>query len=211
MRAVDPSRQWFEAQLCSYDANVIMPQSMHMVHASFCILGANLDSCFRFVMPPHLSTGDNMFGDVRPSLLPSIFPKPEIPSFHPYMGPLFHPTTMTVLRPIHPSVRQEMFPGISRKTHGENGLKFCMLIYPDYPQNWLDLGRALLILLIFVPLWLSETGHIWGLRALHGEHLGVNVTGARRHISDAMRRVLSIFSRSGAIMRLSQCIWGGNL
>ena len=111
----------------------------------------------------------------------------------------------------HPSVRQEMFPGISRKTHGENGLKFCMLIYPDYPQNWLDLGRALLILLIFVPLWLSETGHIWGLRALHGEHLGVNVKGARRHISDAMRRVLSIFSRSGAIMRLSQCIWGGNL
>ena len=47
----------------------------------------------------------------------------------------------------------------------ENGLKFCMLIYPDHLQNWLDFGHALLIFLIMVPLWLSETGHIWGLQA----------------------------------------------
>ena len=35
----------------------------------------------------------------------------------------------------------------------------------------------MLILLILVPLWLSETGHIWGLQALSGERLGVNVKG----------------------------------
>ena len=38
---------------------------------------------------------------------------------------------------------------------------------------------------------LTETGHIWGFWALSGEHVGVNVEGERRHISDALRRVLS--------------------
>ena len=53
--------------------------------------------------------------------------------------------------------------------------KICMLIYPDRLQNWLDFGHAVLIFLIMVPHWLSETGHIWSLRALSGEHLGVIV------------------------------------
>ena len=66
---------------------------------------------------------------------------------------------------------------ISRRMHGGNGLKFCMLIYPDHFQNWLYLGHALLIFLIMVSLWVSESGHIWGLRALSREHLGVNVEG----------------------------------
>ena len=61
--------------------------------------------------------------------------------------------------------------------HEGNGLKFCMLIYGDHLQNWLDFGHALLIFLIMVPLWLSETGHILGHRALSGERLGVNVAG----------------------------------
>ena len=60
---------------------------------------------------------------------------------------------------------------------GMNRLKFHMLMYPDHLHNWLDFGHALMISLIMVPLWLSETGHIWGLWALSGEHLGVNVEG----------------------------------
>ena len=40
---------------------------------------------------------------------------------------------------------------------------------------------------------LAEIGHIWGFWALSGEHVGVNVEGGRRHISDALRRILSNF------------------
>ena len=41
---------------------------------------------------------------------------------------------------------------------------------------------------------LAEIGHIWGFWALSGERVGVNDEGGggwRRHISDALRRVLS--------------------
>ena len=40
---------------------------------------------------------------------------------------------------------------------------------------------------------LTETGHIWGFWALSGEGAGVNVEGERKHISDALRRILSSF------------------
>ena len=96
------------------------------------------------------------------------------------------------------------FPGIFWKTHwGNGGLKFCMLMYPEHLQSWLDNGYSLLIFLIFMLFWLSETGqiwgfhafwscsvdfphygdplaeigHIWGFWALSEEHLGVNVEG----------------------------------
>ena len=39
-----------------------------------------------------------------------------------------------------------------------NGLKFDMLVYPDYLQNWLDFGDCLLIYHILAQFWLSETG-----------------------------------------------------
>ena len=42
------------------------------------------------------------------------------------------------------------FPGISWRTHGGNGLKFCMLLYPDHLQNWLYYGYSLLIFSILV-------------------------------------------------------------
>ena len=61
---------------------------------------------------------------------PSVRPKPEIPSFDMYMGPL-----VTVLRHVRPSVRPERFPGICRRMHGGNGLKFYMLMYLDHLQN----------------------------------------------------------------------------
>ena len=78
-----------------------------------------------------------------------------------------------------------------------------MLLYPDHYQNWLDYGYGLVIFLILVQFWLSETGQIWGFHAfwscsvdfphygdllaeidpiwgfwaLSGERVGVNVEG----------------------------------
>ena len=63
------------------------------------------------------------------------------------------------------------FPGISRRTHGGNGLKFCTLMYLDHLQNWLVNGHSLLIFLILALFWLSETGQIWGFRAFPGERM----------------------------------------
>ena len=61
--------------------------------------------------------------------------------------------TVTILRhcpSVHPSfcpsVRPERFPGICRRTHGGNGLKFYVLMYLDHLQNWLVYGHGLLIL-----------------------------------------------------------------
>ena len=80
--------------------------------------------------------------------------------------------TVIVLRHDCPSVRLESFPGICRRTHGGNELKFCMVMYLDHLQNWLDYGHGLLIFLLLAPLWLSETGQIWGFQAFPGEHRG---------------------------------------
>ena len=43
-------------------------------------------------------------------------------------------------------------------------LEIYMLMYPDHLQNWLDFANGLLIFLILVPFWPSETGQIgvWG-------------------------------------------------
>ena len=48
------------------------------------------------------------------------------------------------------------FLGISQRTHGGNSLKFCMLMYPDHFQNWLDFGHGLFIFLLLTSPWLSE-------------------------------------------------------
>ena len=61
------------------------------------------------------------------------------------------------------------FPVISRRTHGGNGLTYGMLLYPDHLQNWLDSGYGLVIFLILVLFWLSETGQIWGFQAYSGK------------------------------------------
>ena len=108
------------------------------------------------------------------SVRPSVRPKPEIPSFDLYMGPLVHPTNrnhFTACPSVRPSVRPERFPGICWRMHGGNGLKFNMLMYLDPLQNWLVYGRGLLIFLILALFWLSETGQIWGFRAFPGERM----------------------------------------
>ena len=132
-------------------------------------------------MPPPLGAGGIMFSgcpSVRLSVRPSVRPKPEIPSFDLYMSPLVHPTNRNRFtacpsgRPsVCPSVRPERFPGICRRTHGGNGLKFDMLMYLDCLQNWLIYGHGLLILLILAQFWLSETGQIWGFRAFPTERM----------------------------------------
>ena len=66
------------------------------------------------------------------------------------------------------------FPGIIRRTHGGNGLKFCTLMYLDHLQNWLVYGHGLWIYLILALFWLSETGQIWGFRAYPGERMEGN-------------------------------------
>ena len=55
------------------------------------------------------------------------------------------------------------FPGISRRTHGRNDLKFCTLMYLEHLQNWLVNGLGL--------FWLGETGQIWGFQAHPGESM----------------------------------------
>ena len=79
--------------------------------------------------------------------------------------------TATVLRPVRPSVRPERFPGICRRTHRGNGLKFHMLMYLDHLQNWSVYGRGLLNFLILALFSLRETGQIWGFRAFPGERI----------------------------------------
>ena len=133
------------------------------------------------------------------SVRPSVRPKPEIPSFDLYMGPLVHPTNRNrftacpsvrpSVRPsVCPSVRPERFPGICRRMHGGIGLKFYMLMYLDHLQNWLVYGYGLLIFLILALFWLSETGQILGFRAFPGERMEEMVWNfARRCILTTFR------------------------
>ena len=60
------------------------------------------------------------------------------------------------------------FQEICRK-HSHCGRKFDMLKYLFHLHNWLDFGHHLLISLILMAFWLSETGQIWGFGAFSGE------------------------------------------
>ena len=63
------------------------------------------------------------------------------------------------------------FPGISRRMHGGNGLKFYMRMYLDHLQNWLVYVHGLLIFLILALFWFCETGQIWGFQAFPRERM----------------------------------------
>ena len=120
-------------------------------------------------MPPPLGAGGIMF-----SGCPSVRPKPEIPSFDLYIGPLVHPTNryrFTACPSVRLSVRPERFPGICQRMHGGIRLKFYMLMYLDHLQNWLVYGHGLVIFLILAFFGLSETGQIWGFRVFYGERM----------------------------------------
>ena len=84
---------------------------------------------------------------VHPSIHLSVHPKPEISSFHLYMGPLGHPTNcdhFAACPSIHLSVplSREIL-SISWRTHGGNGLKLYVLMYLDHLQNWLAYDHSL--------------------------------------------------------------------
>ena len=122
-------------------------------------------------MPPPLGAGGIMFSGC-PSVRPSVRPKPEIPSFDLYIGPLVHPTNryrFTACPSVRLSVRPERFPGICLRMHGGISLKLHMLMYLDHLQNWLVYGHGLVIFLILAIFGLSETGQIWGFRVFPGE------------------------------------------
>ena len=63
------------------------------------------------------------------------------------------------------------FPGISRRTHRGNCLKFCTQMDLDHLQKWLVYSVSLLIFLSLALFWLSQTGQIWGFRAIAGERM----------------------------------------
>ena len=116
-----------------------------------------------------------VFGlSVRPSVRPSEAWNTLCWPVHGSVGPADQPWpfySMSVRPSVCPSVRPERFPGICRRTHGGNSLKFKMLMYLDHLQNWLVYGHGLLIFLILALFWLSETGQIWGFRAFPGERM----------------------------------------
>ena len=121
------------------------------------------------------------------SVRPSVRPKPEIPSFDLYMGPLVHPTNRNRFTAC-PAGRPERFPGICQRMHGGIGLKFYILMYLDHLQNWLVYDRGLLIFLILALFWLNETGQIWGFRAFSGECMeGIALNFARQCILPIFR------------------------
>ena len=141
--------------------------------------------CECIFMPPRLRRRHYVFGlSVRPSVCPERFRAfagewPEIL----HADVLWPPSELIILwsRSIHfPPFGATLtlwngsnlgFPGISRRMHGGNGLKFCMLMYLDHLQNWLVHGYGLLLFLILALFWLSETGQICGFRAFPGERI----------------------------------------
>ena len=72
-----------------------------------------------------------------PSVRPSVRPKPEIPSFDMYMGPLVHPTNRNRFTAC-PSVRPSVRPSGEVSGHlPENAWREWpeMLMYLDHLQN----------------------------------------------------------------------------
>ena len=76
-----------------------------------------------------------VFGlSVCPSICPSVPPKPKIPSFHLYMGPLVHPTNHdrftacpSIHRSVRPSVLLSIHPSIRRGFRAST--QFRLMVY----------------------------------------------------------------------------------
>ena len=132
----------------------------------------------KFFMPSPLGAGGIMFSGC-PSVLPSaqILNYPLLTctwvrwSIRPTVT-ILHYVRPSVCPSVHLSVRPERFPGICRRMHGGNDLKFYMLMYLDHLQNWLVYDRGLVFFFFILALfWLSETGQIWGFWAFPGERM----------------------------------------
>ena len=119
--------------------------------------------------PPPLGAGGIMFSGC-PSVCPSEAWNNLFSPVHGFVGPSDQPWPFCGIS-ICLSVSPERFPGILRRTHGGNSLKFCMWMYLGHLKNWLDHGHGLLIFLLLVSLWLIEIGQFWGFRAFPGERI----------------------------------------
>ena len=111
-------------------------------------------------MPPPLGAGGIMF-----SGCPSVRPKPGIPFFEPYMGPLVHPTNRN---------RFTACPSVCPS--GEVSGHLPENAWREWPENlYADVSWPFAELISLWPwsvdftnfgaIWLSETGQIWGFRA----------------------------------------------
>ena len=106
------------------------------------------------------------------------------------------------------SVRPGRFPGICRRTHGGNGLKFFMLMYLYHLQKWLVHGHGLLLFLILALFWLSETGQIWGFRAFSGECMEEMVWNfARWWILSTFRTDYQVYGHGLLIFLILALFW----
>ena len=101
----------------------------------------------------------------------SIRMKPEIPYFHPYIGPLVHPTNLDSLycllvRPsVHLVIHPESFPGKHMKGMAFNLACWCIMTAFRTDKT------------AVIVCWFSNFGailtwneSIWGFRAFPGEH-----------------------------------------
>ena len=112
----------FKSNKCDkvYTNHIFLPVVCHIIvrwclHIGFNTLLCRSDwwGCNNYhhiFMPPPLGAGGIMF-----SGCPSVRPKPEIPSFDMYMGPLVHPTNcnrFTACPSVRPSVRPSVCPSV---------------------------------------------------------------------------------------------------
>ena len=119
----------------------------------FIVCGTGFSSCVLRFMPPPVGARGIVFSGY-PSVRPSVRQKPEILSFHLYMGPLVYLPNrdrFAACQSVRLSIHPERFPGIWRRMFGGNGHKSCMLMYLGHLQNWLDYGHGLLIYQILAP------------------------------------------------------------
>ena len=137
-----------------------------------------------FMMPKPLGTGGSMFSGC-PSVRPSEAWNTLFQPVHGSVGPpdqAWPFCGMSVRLSVRPSgeVSGHLPENAWREWHG---LKFHMLMYLDHLQNWLDYIHSLLIFLRLTPLWLSETGQIWGFQAFPWERIdGMACNFARWYI-----------------------------
>ena len=91
---------------------------------------------FAFRRRRHYVFGSSFCPSVSPSVLSLKYPLPV----HGSIGPSEQPWLFfgLSLHPSVPYVRPDRFTGMSQRMHWGNGLKFCMLMYPDHLQNWLS-------------------------------------------------------------------------
>ena len=125
-------------------------------------------------MPPPLSARGIMFSGC-PSVRPSKAWNTLFWPVHGSVGPHDQPWPFYSMS-FRLSVRLFVRPSGEGSGHfPENPWRewpeFDMLMYLDHLQKWLVYGHGLLIFLILALFWLSETGQIWGFRALLGERM----------------------------------------